>query len=156
MDEKSTFKDYFKSKLFFVPTVKTVKAGLYITSLVIIFVVFNDSTQIQLVEYWAIAALLIEIPFTIYFYLVLRRYFEIQLERFTILKYVIISVGVFGSAFLLAENYLEYNTEIFEFLPNLLIFVLIGILGYLGLTYMVDIKTRKLFKSIFNEIRKKN
>ena len=156
MDEKSTFKDYFKSKLFFVPTVKMIKAGLYIISLVIIFVIFNDSTQIQLVEYWAMTALLIEIPFTIYFYLVLRRYFEIQIERFTILKYVIISVGVFGSTFLLAENYLEYNAEIFKFLPNLLIFVFIGILGYLGLTYVIDVKTRKLFKSIFNEICKKN
>lgn len=156
MNERSTFKDYLKSNLFYVPTIKIIKAIIYIISLVSIFLIFKDSSQLQLVEYWSIAALLVEIPFTIYFYIILRKHFVLHLDKIAIGKYFIISIIVFGGIYLLSEQYLEYKIEILEFLPNLLLLVLIGVTGYLILTYLIDSKTRKFFKAIIREITNKS
>ena len=53
------------------------------------------------------------------------------------------------------EEFLIYNERIFEFLPQLIIFTLIGITQYLVLTYILDSKTRTLFKNIINELKRK-
>lgn len=156
MNERSTYKDYLKSNLFSVPTIRIIKAIIYIISLVSIFLIFKDSSQLQLVEYWSIAALLVEIPFTIYFYIILRKHFVLHLDKIAIGKYFIISIIVFGGIYLLSEQYLEYKIEILEFLPNLLLLVLIGVTGYLILTYLIDSKTRKFFKAIIREITNKS
>ena len=63
---------------------------------------------------------------------------------------------MFGGIYLLSEQYLEYKIEILEFLPNLLLLVLIGVTGYLILTYLIDSKTRKFFKAIIREITNKS
>ena len=44
-------------------------------------------------------------------------------------------------------EYLEFNPNIFEFLPNLLLFIGSGIFGYLALAYLIDERTRKIFLS---------
>ena len=156
MNERSTFKDYLKSNLIYIVTIRIIKAIIYIISLVSIFLIFKDSSHLQLVEYWSIAALLVEIPFTIYFYIILRKHFVLHLDKIAIGKYFIISIIVFGGIYLLSEQYLEYKIEILEFLPNLLLFVFIGVTGYLILTYLIDSKTRKFFKAIIREITNKS
>jgi len=52
------------------------------------------------------------------------------------------------------ENYLEYKIEILEFFPNLLVFVLLSISGYFVIVFLVDKKTKELFKNIINELKK--
>ena len=156
MNERSTFRDYLKSDLFSVPSIKIIKATIYIISLVSIFLILKDSSQLQLVEYWSIAALLVEIPFTIYFYIILRKHFVLQLDKTAIMKYCISSIIVFGGIYLVSEQYLEYKIEIVEFLPNLLLFIIIGAIAYLILTYMIDNRTRKFFKAIIGEIKNKS
>ena len=99
---------------------------------------------------------IVEIPFTIYFYIILRKHLVLHLDKIAIGKYFIISIIVFGGIYLLSEQYLEYKIEILEFLPNLLLLVLIGVTGYLILTYLIDSKTRKFFKAIIREITNKS
>jgi len=53
------------------------------------------------------------------------------------------------------EKYLVYENKLFEFLPNLFIFIIIGIGGYLAITYVIDNRTKILIKSIINEITRK-
>jgi len=53
------------------------------------------------------------------------------------------------------EEFLVYKESIFEFLPGFLPFVVIGVGGYLGLTFLIDSKIRELFKSIIKEMIKK-
>ena len=53
------------------------------------------------------------------------------------------------------EKFLVYDESIFVFLPNLIPYLLLGISIYFGLTYLVDKKTRKLFKAILSEIKNK-
>jgi hypothetical protein len=49
---------------------------------------------------------------------------------------------------------LVYNETIFEFLPQMIIFLVIGGLAYLGLTYAIDKRTRVLILKIVKEFRK--
>jgi len=58
--------------------------------------------------------------------------------------------------YILMEKYLVYENKVFEFLPNLLVFISIGIGSYLGITYLIDKRTRILVKAIINEIKGKS
>jgi hypothetical protein len=53
------------------------------------------------------------------------------------------------------EEYLVYDTNIFQFLLNLLPFLFLGFFVYLGIIYATDKDTRKLFKAIISEIKQK-
>lgn len=153
--ENSTFKDYLKSKLVLVPTLQLIQYSLYVGALAIILVIFNSKTLLELVIYWSIISLIISIPFTFYFYYITRKHFKIRINYFTVIKYLVISAGVFGLTYFVMEENLIYNESIFEFLPQLLLFVAIGTGGYLIISYFTDKKIKDLFKSIFHEIRNK-
>ena len=154
--EESTFRDYLKSKLFYLPTLAIIQRVGYITSLAILLLLLVPTkiSEIELIIYWAVILLASEIPFTIYLYLLVRREFSPTIYSKSVLKYLFSSILIFGLIYLLMEQYLIYTERIFEFLPELLGFLALGIAGYLGITYLIDSKTRFLFKAISNEIRK--
>ena len=151
--ENSTFKDYLKSKLVLVPTLLLIQYGLYVGALAIILVIFNSKTQLELVIYWSIISLIISIPFTFYFYYITRKHFKIRINYFTVIKYLVISAGVFGFTYFVMEEHLVYYERIFEFLPQLLLFVATAAGGYLLISYFTDRKTKDLFNAILKEIR---
>ena len=62
---------------------------------------------------------------------------------------------MFGGIYLLMNRFLVYSESIFEFLPNLIPFLILGVLAYFGLTNLIDKKTRNLFNAIFLEIKRK-
>lgn len=156
--KESSQKDYLKSTLFYLPTIRLIRRGIYLGTLAIgLFLLIQaDTSQIDLVIFWAAIVFIVEIPFTVYFYYLVRKNFPVSLDILAIVKYLVISIGVFTAVYFLMEEFLEYNTSIFEFLPNLIPFVILGVLAYFGLTYLADKKTRKLFKAIILEIRRKN
>ena len=157
VNENSTFIEYIKSKLFLVPTIQLIQYSLYIGSLIVVLLLSKHfSSQLELVIYWSVIALATQLPFTLYFYKLGRKSFEIKVNRFNIFKYVIISVGVFGSTYLLMEEFLIYQESIFNFLPDVMLFLALSIGSYLVITYLVDSKTRKLFNAIIQEIKGKN
>jgi hypothetical protein len=53
------------------------------------------------------------------------------------------------------EKYLVYDISVFNFLPNLMLFAIFGIIFYFGMTYLIDKKTRQLFNAVIKEIQKK-
>jgi len=156
--KQSTQKDYLKSKLFYLPSIRLIRRGVYLSALTIglFLLIQSDTSQIDLVIYWSIILFVVEIPFTIYFYYLVRKNFPLSLDVIIIMKYLVISVGVFGGMYLLMEEFLEYESNIFEFLSNLIPFLLLGVSAYFGLTYLVDKRTRKLAKAILSEITKKS
>ncbi|KFM20117.1 Polysaccharide biosynthesis protein [Marine Group I thaumarchaeote SCGC AAA799-P11] len=155
MDKNSTFKDYIKSKLFVIPNLQIIQYGVYLLILTIYLTVFKDQvSQIELVVSWSIIGMATQIPLSLYLYRVVKRNFEFKLNKFLITTYSVISIGSFGGSFVLTEVFLIYKSNIFEFLPNLIGFVLLGIAVYLILTYVVDDRTRKLFKAAINEVKK--
>ena len=72
------------------------------------------------------------------------------------MKYGLTCIGVFSITFLLMEEYLIYENTIFTFLPTLLLYVILGGLSYIGITYLIDYRTRQLVKSIIQEIKTKH
>jgi len=156
--ENATFRDYIRSKLFYMPTVRIVQRGLYLISLtVMLFLMIpSNQDQIQLVVYWAIIALVIQIPYTGFLYLLIRKEFTLRFDKKALFKYFSASVVAFGFTFLLMEEYLVYKISIFEFLPEFLQYVIIGGLAYLAITYIIDKKTRKLTKSIISEVKNRS
>lgn len=157
LNEKATPRDYIKSKLFSLPTLRLIQRSVYLGALVLMLVSLSSTIEdkIDLIFYWSLVALAIQIPVSIFLYILVRRHIKPKITLFPIFKYLVSSVFVFGLTYWLMNEFLEYKISIFEFLPEFLIYVVIGIGGYLGLTYVIDQRTKKLFKSIINEVIKK-
>ena len=154
IDSTSTFKQYLKSKLFFIPTLQIIQQSVYTSSLVI-FLVINSSMEItELIYYWALISLCTQIPFTIYLCLVVRKIMSFTIEWTKISKYLGASL-IFGLIGYLSTNFINYELELFDFLPNLIFFISIAVSGYVVLTYVIDKESRLFIKSIFNELKSK-
>ena len=152
---ESTFKDFIKSRLFSLVTIRIINGSLYLVILVILLLLErNTVSQLELVIHWSIISLITTIPFTIYLYLMVKKKFGLSLDMPRIFKFLLVGIGIFGLVFVLSEEFLEYNNDVFEFIPSVLCFVLLGIVGYLVLTYAVDSRTRKLFKAVIDEVKK--
>ena len=155
-DSKSTFKNYAQSKLFMLPTFRLIQNIVYVVLLVVILAFLNSShSDFELLIYWVILGLVVSIPLTIYLSILIHHRFNVKLDVKSIGKYLLVCVLVFTPLFVLTETYLQYNDEIVEFLPDLLLFVGIGVVGYLFLTYVIDSKTKVFFNAIIQEIRNK-
>ena len=156
VDEKSTFKQYIKSKLFFLPTLLLIQYSAYIILLVIMLLTASsDSNVIDLLVNWSIILLATQIPITICHYIMVRKNLQISLEKTIILKYLLISIVVFGFIYYLIQEFLEYNTDIFIFLPNVILLILIGTFSYIAITYMSDKRTKNLVSGIINEFKER-
>ena len=154
LNENSTIKDFVKSKLFSVPTMILVQYSVYTISIAVGLYLLKpfSKSDIDLVIYWSIISLATQVPFTVYYYYSTRKYFVTRIGPLILFKYLSASVVSFGITYFLVQE-LSYKKSIFEFIPNLMLFVFIGIGIYLGITYAVDLRTRKLFHAIINEIR---
>ena len=156
IDQKSKFKDYLKSRLFGMPTLEMIQHGIYMTVLIAgLMILLSSSTTIELIIYWSALAMVVRIPFTVYRYRLLQKNVKIKFERNSIFKYLITSIIVFSIVFFITDEFLVYNEGIFEFLPNLLFFVILGIGAYLASTYFIDQRTKKLVHAILKEVKKK-
>lgn len=155
LDENATFKDYLKSKLFFLPSLSILQSIIYLVLLVtgLLIISVNKSTDLNFVIYWAIVTLCVEIPFTSYLFILVRRNFTLLINYNAIAKYFGASIVSFGITYILSQKLLVFKKSIFEFLPSLLIFVCVGIITYLIITYLIDGRTRNLLNSIIKEIR---
>lgn len=154
---ESTFKDYIKSRLFLVPTVRLIHFSLYLAVLAIglLSLSQNNLSMIDLIMFWAVVSLVLEIPFTMYYYILIRRDFTLNIDGKSIFKYIISSIVCFGLTFLLMENFLEYKTSIFEFFPQLIMYPILAFGGYGLLTYLIDSRTRVFVKSILSAIKRR-
>ena len=155
-DKNSTFRDYSKSKLILYPTFQLIRNGVYFGSLAIILYLLHDQkTEIELVIYWALVGLIIEIPLIIYIIRLVRSNFTLNLDWLSLFKYLLSSIIIFGLIYFLVSTFLEYTESIFVFLPQLLTFTALGVGGYVLLTCAIDKKTKILCKAIINELMSK-
>ena len=87
-NKKSTFQDYLKSKLMWFPTFEIIRHGVYI---IILFLMLNvliseDKSEFELVLYWAIIGLIVEIPLTIYIIRLVRKTFTLKIDFISLIK----------------------------------------------------------------------
>jgi O-antigen/teichoic acid export membrane protein len=154
LDEKSTFLDYVKSKLFVLPTLRLIQFGSY--SGILAFVIFfnQSKSELELVTYMAIIALFAQIFYTAILGIMVKKNISLKVNYNLILKYSIICIGIFGFTYFLMEEYLIYEESIFKFIPNLVPFIILAITGYIGITYVSDKRTREFVKTVLQEIKK--
>ena len=153
--ENPKFVDFVKSKLFTLPTIILIQYSLYVLILAIVLLLTKgDSTQLELVINWSIVSLGVQIPFTAYFYRMVRNQFSLSIDAKTSVKYLLTSILVFGIVYLITEEFLVYHESIFHFLPNLILYIGLGVLMYALITLSIDLRTRNLAKSIIKELKK--
>ncbi len=148
------FSNFIKSKLFLMPTIKIVQAVIYIISLTIVFFVLegNTETELDLITVWAFVGLALEIPFAIILIFIARKSVEFYFPWKNVIKYFTASIGLVLGFLLTSDYIIKYEISIFNFLPGVLFQLAICIGIYLLITYIIDNKTKRLFKAIINEI----
>ena len=153
--ENSTFKDYIKSKLFFPQTIRLIQTSIYVLILAIgllILVGFGSSDQ-ELLLFWASIALVTQIPLVCVLYYFVRKSITIKIEISRIAKFSLTAIGVFGLTYVLTTQFLVYSPDIISFIPNVLMFGLLGVGLYIIITYLIDNKIRNLVHAIIKEIK---
>lgn len=147
-------KDYLKSKLMLFPTINNAKQIVYIGILILLLFIlsFQTNSTIELVFYWVLVSLIVEIPITLYMIYLTKITFTIKIDKISIMKYLLTSIVVFGMMSIFIEEFLEYKISIYEFLPYLLLYGIVSMSGYLGITYLIDKKTKILVNAILNEV----
>lgn len=154
INEKSSMKDYIKSRLFQMPTLEMIQHTIYLILLIVgLLILVSSESSLQLVIFWTMLSMSIRIPFTLYRYRILRRSVSFKFEKNSVLKYLLSGVVVFSVFFIIQDSYLTYNSNLIEFLPNFLFFIIMSIMSYLIITYIIDDKTRILTKSIIKELK---
>ena len=128
------------------------------TILIIVLVILTPSvsSEIELLTYWASIALITQIPLVTVLTILIKRNFSNPFDIKRIMKFCIVGVVTSTFSYLLTEQFLTYTPNVFEFIPNLLLFVMFGIGIYCVVTYFIDSKIRILFNSIIYGIKNKN
>jgi len=155
-NKKSTFRDYVKSKLFLMPSLILIQSIIYVILLTVMLLTLVSivDSQIDLILYWAIIGLIVQIPLSIYIGIIFKKNFSINLDVKDIGKYFISAIVSFGITHVLINSFLEYNVAIIEFLPSVFLFIIFSVVMYIGITIVIDSNTRILVKSIISEIKK--
>jgi hypothetical protein len=150
--EKSRFKDFLKSKLFYLPTILLVQYVIYIIVLIVGLTLgtLSNFTAIELVILWSIIAVVAHSPFTIYFYHMIKRDLNVSLDFFRISKFLLIAILSFGISFILVDNFIDYNQDLIYFITTVVIILLIGICIYITMTYLTDLKTRNMINALIS------
>ncbi len=154
--DKPTFRNFIGSNLFWIPTYRYIKLGIYLITLTIVFLYTRENySELTIITYWALIGFLIETPYAIFLWIKLKKITNINFPFISGVKYLT-STGLFMIVFwLTSEKIIIYHTSIFDFLPTLILQFLICLSVYIGITYLIDKKFRFLLKSIFNEFFKK-
>ena len=154
VEENPTFSRLIKSKLMQVPTIITAHSGLYIGILVFVlyFADLTDLSELDLVVIWSAISVAIQIPFFIYSLFLVRKNVKLSVSFVDISKYILGTLGFVFIFLVTSESFIKFEISIFDYLPGFLIQMIICILFYLGFTYVIDRKTRILFKSVISEL----
>ena len=157
LNGKTTLKNYLRSKLFYPHTIRFVESLFFIPILIVglYFLINSEHSDIDLLVFWSLIILIIHIPVSIYLTFKMTKALCFKLDYKRILKYFIIGLFSFTTIFIISENYLVFEKNLFTFLPNLLLLFTLGILFYLSLCYVFDKKIRLLVTSILKEIKSK-
>ena len=155
LDKSANFKQYVKSKLFYLPTLHFIFSGSYLAILAIILMLRDSNmTDEVTVNIWASIYVAVSVPFMLYGLIAIKKFHNITFPYRAIGKYIGVTLVSSIIVFLILENYLTYEPSIWDFLPQLIPIIVVGGLFYFGITYVIDQSSRELFKSIIKELKK--
>ena len=154
-DESPRVSALLKSRLFLVGTIANVHHALYLGVLVVSLFAFNDMSDLDLVAVWSAVFLAVSAPFVIYYGILVRRHAPFRVQFSAILRYLAGGAGIAAVFILTNEHIVEFEVSIYSYVPGLLLELLLCCAAYLGITYAIDYKTRRLFKLVLLEISRR-
>ena len=140
------------SKLFMASTVGNVYYAVYLAVLAASLYIFRDLPELELVTIWSLVMLSVSTPFLLYYVMLVRRYASFRVKYVDILKHVVGGIGIVIVFALTNEHIIVFDTSIYTYLPGLLLEMAICCATYLGITYAIDKKTRRLLSLMLSEI----
>jgi len=151
---ENEFTKFLKSRLFSVPTIQNIHYTLYIVILVIsvVFLSQNDYEIKEMVIVWSIISAALSIPFVIYTGMLVKRNVKFSLPVLEIGKYGFGTIILVITFMLTSDYILDYEASFFEFIPGVILELLICAGSYVCITYLIDRKTRKFLKAIITEV----
>jgi len=151
---KFTLKQIISSKLFVIPTWNLIQNTGFIIILVSMLLVMkmSDTSEIKLVEFWALIGLITQLPLTIYLIRKAKDEFGKLCYEKSVVKYILGGIISFVVLFELQNNFLVYVNDLTYFVLNTFGYALIGISTYIGITYLIDLKIRELINEIIKRI----
>lgn len=157
VEKNHNFKSLAKSRLFLIPTLLNIQYGLYLASLALMLFILNSSKplEITLVTWWSTIALILQIPFLIYASILVKKQVKFSFPYANTAKYVAATIVFVGVFLLTSGMIIDYQVSIYNFLPKVLLQLLICASVYLLVTFVIDKRTRILFKSIVCELTSK-
>lgn len=153
VEQNPKYSSLAKSKLIFLPTITNIHYGSYIIMLTITLFILNSSgaSELELVTSWSMISLALQIPFLIYAWILVQKNIKFSIPYTNILKYIGGTTSFVVVFFLTSGSIINYEPSIYIFLPSLILQLGICIGVYLLVTYVIDNKTRILFKSVLGE-----
>jgi hypothetical protein len=154
IEKNYNYKSLAKSKLFVLPTLTNIQYGLYLSSLTTMLFILssNKMSQIDAVTWWVIIALCLQIPFLIYAAILVKREIRFSFPYVRTAKYVIATIAFVVVFHFTSAKVIDYKISIYSFLPKVILELFICIAIYLLITFIIDKRTRILFKSIVGEL----
>jgi hypothetical protein len=153
IEEHTDRSKFIKSVLFKIPLILGTFNLAYLIILVVILSIFSSQVdELELVVWWSIIGLLVDIPLTIAIWKFSLTKIKISIPWKKISKFVAATIIFMVFYSLTSDLILDYDQSIYKFLPSVLIQFVICVGIYLGITYTFDDETRALFKSLKSEI----
>ena len=156
-EKNPTFSRLMASNLFQVPTILSIFSAIYLGTLIVVLILLPNSNgnELELVTWWALIGLIIEIPSTIALWIKSKKHAKFSFPFKNTSKYigatlVFIVIFYFTSPFIIT-----YEESIYKFLPALILQLSICVGIYLMITFTIDTEVKILFKTIFHEFSKK-
>lgn len=153
-----SFRSVINTNLFKLPTFRYIKYGIYLIILTIVFIFGkNNSSELELIILWALISALIEIPYFGFLWLFFKKKTNLPFYSKDALKYLGATILIMLIYWQTSDYIINYHESIFYFLPTLILEFIICISAYIGITYIIDKKTRRLYQSLVSEVfNKKN
>lgn len=148
------FSKLINSNLFKMPKFLSIFNVSYVIILIIFLQIFSDSfSELELVFWWAIIGLIIEIPISAFLWIYSKKYVKFSFPKISPMKYLLSMFVLIIFFSFTSEQILNYDPSIYVFLPSMLLELVLCILIFVGMTLIIDRETRILFRSILKEIK---
>ena len=141
-----------RSKLFLVGTIENIYYAVYLVVLAASLYVFRDLPEPELVVVWSSVMLSITAPFLFYYVMLVRRHAPFRVRYGNILRHGVGGICMTVVFLITNEHVVTFDVSIYLYLPGLLFEMAICCATYLGITYAIDKKTRRLFGLVVSEI----
>lgn len=146
---------YLKSRLFTIPLVFLIGYSSYIITLVIIFSVSKslEVSTLDIIFQWGMVGILINLGILIAFWKMFKKTNQFTFPINKITKYCTLTLITGLTINFITSEYLEYEKSIFDFIPNLIPFIILYITIYLILLLCWEKDARILVRLVLKKLK---